>query len=193
MEFHVFGYGSLMWDGWECEFKGENLGLADLAGYRRAFNKLSTRNWGSRKTPGPTLGLEHSVDGSCTGVVFRFSALNHDAVFTLLRKREGPDFELRLLPIRIRSAATEVSAVVAVNKVGVASYAGGIPLAARAAMAVRAVGSSGSCVEYVTRVSAGMNKALVQDAAIVEFENAVRSRDVIAAGEQWLNARHASK
>ena len=54
----VFGYGSLMWGSWETKFQGTNQGKARLRGYHRAFNKKSTRNWGMRDAPCPTLGLE---------------------------------------------------------------------------------------------------------------------------------------
>ena len=36
----IFGYGSLMWDGWESEFVCQERAMATLSGYRRAFNKL---------------------------------------------------------------------------------------------------------------------------------------------------------
>jgi glutathione-specific gamma-glutamylcyclotransferase len=42
----VFGYGSLMWDGWEQKLGGTHVERTVLADYRRSFNKNSTRNWG---------------------------------------------------------------------------------------------------------------------------------------------------
>ena len=54
----VFGYGSLMWDGWEEKFNGKRQDQARLDHYHRAFNKKSTQNWGTSGKPGPTLGLE---------------------------------------------------------------------------------------------------------------------------------------
>lgn len=38
----VFGYGSLMWDGWEQEFGCLRRCVAVLKGYRRTFNKASS-------------------------------------------------------------------------------------------------------------------------------------------------------
>src|SRR5271165_1392936 len=49
----VFGYGSLMWDQWEQQFGGSHVDGASLMSYRRSFNKASTRNWGTRNSPGP--------------------------------------------------------------------------------------------------------------------------------------------
>ena len=54
----VFVYGSLMWHSWETQFQGTCKGKAILKGYHRSFNKKSTRNWGTRDAPFPTLGLE---------------------------------------------------------------------------------------------------------------------------------------
>jgi cation transport regulator ChaC len=45
----VFGYGSLMWDGWEQALGGQRADGAVLPDYRRSFNKKSTRNWGRRR------------------------------------------------------------------------------------------------------------------------------------------------
>lgn len=45
----VFGYGSLMWDGWEIEFQGVKDNRAELTGFHRDFNKRSTLNWAQEK------------------------------------------------------------------------------------------------------------------------------------------------
>jgi cation transport protein ChaC len=37
----IFGYGSLMFDGWESERRCVERTWAELAGYRRVFNKRS--------------------------------------------------------------------------------------------------------------------------------------------------------
>ena len=63
----IFGYGSLMWDGWESEFVCQERATATLPGYRRAFNKLSVANWGTKEAPCPTLNLHEDRDASCQG------------------------------------------------------------------------------------------------------------------------------
>jgi cation transport protein ChaC len=40
----VFGYGSLIWDGWENSYGCLRKCVAVLNGYRRTFNKASTKN-----------------------------------------------------------------------------------------------------------------------------------------------------
>src|SRR5438477_10596648 len=97
----VFGYGSLIWDGWQN--KGGRRCLrsawAELHGYRRIFNKRSVRNWGTRAMPCPTLNLEEANLACCRGMAFEFA---HDAWFIsemllYLQRREGCD--PRELPI----------------------------------------------------------------------------------------------
>jgi len=53
----VFGYGSLITDGWEVRHNCLGRHIADLAGYCRVFNKASVRNWGTKTAPGLTLNL----------------------------------------------------------------------------------------------------------------------------------------
>src|ERR1700674_3075771 len=95
----VFGYGSLMWDGWERALQGSRVDGAALRNYRRSFNKKSTENWGTRETPGPTLGLEPDVAGSCTGTAFEFPDDQRAPVEGLLTGREGRSFALVELPV----------------------------------------------------------------------------------------------
>jgi glutathione-specific gamma-glutamylcyclotransferase len=44
-----------MFDGWESDYGCIEHTWAELAGYRRIFNKKSVANWGSEKLPGLTL------------------------------------------------------------------------------------------------------------------------------------------
>jgi glutathione-specific gamma-glutamylcyclotransferase len=69
----IFGYGSLMFDGWESDHGCVGRTWADLVGYRRVFNKKSVVNWGSKKRPGPTLNLKESATSVCRGVAFAFA------------------------------------------------------------------------------------------------------------------------
>src|SRR6266516_5412200 len=53
----IFGYGSLMFDGWEAACGCTDRKWADLPGYRRCFNKKSVESRGTREAPGLTLNL----------------------------------------------------------------------------------------------------------------------------------------
>src|ERR1700686_5212910 len=123
----VFVYGSLMWQEWADDYSGERTDLASLPGYRRSFNKASTRNWGSTAHPCPTLGREPDESSSCGGTVFTFQNDQKDAVLTWLSKREGSDFSFPELDITLPSGATE-KAFVPMNDRNARSYLGDVPL-----------------------------------------------------------------
>ena len=53
----IFGYGSLMWDGWEKSFDCLETTNAILPNYQRVLNKKSVINWGTSDHPCPTLNI----------------------------------------------------------------------------------------------------------------------------------------
>jgi hypothetical protein len=61
-----------MFDGWESDHGCVGRTWADLAGYRRVFNKKSVENWGTKKRPGLTLNLKESATSVCRGIAFEF-------------------------------------------------------------------------------------------------------------------------
>ena len=164
----VFGYGSLMWDGWEESFNGTRVEGAVLEGYRRAFNKKSVENWGTRDCPCPTLGLEEAPAATCTGVAFRFAEAKRDAVWSYLRNREGPSFDLETAPVHLPDAPT-VSALVAINNPSAASYIGDRARPAIAAMVEGAEGQSGDCIEYLKNTRAKLRALLIDDEAVEQL------------------------
>jgi len=85
----VFGYGSLITDGWEVRHNCLGRHIADLAGYCRVFNKASVRNWGTKTAPGLTLNLAKTKSGICRGVAFEFTDAQSGAVLKELEEREG--------------------------------------------------------------------------------------------------------
>lgn len=102
----VFGYGSLMWDGWEKALQGTRTDHAVLSGYGRSFNKKSTERWGTAKHPGPTLGLEPGSTSQCIGAAFEFPEAQRGAVLAALRKREGPSFQYPELTLTLPGGQT---------------------------------------------------------------------------------------
>src|SRR6185295_17841577 len=97
----VFGYGSLMWDGWEVARGCTRRTAAQLRGYCRTFNKASIRNWGTKETPCPTLNLQAVEFEVCQGVAFEFLDLQESEILHYLILREGRGFELDELPINL--------------------------------------------------------------------------------------------
>ncbi len=169
----VFGYGSLIWDGWQNKNGRRCLRTvpAELRGYRRVFNKKSVRNWGTRALPCPTLNLEEASTATCRGMAFEF---HHDDWFMgqmllWLRQREG--CEPRELQIRIDDTS-EVNALVYI-------YAGASLIKDRltpeqlAVMSVKASGTDGLCVNYIKGIAEKLAALGVDDPAVADLWRAV--------------------
>jgi cation transport protein ChaC len=164
----VFGYGSLMWDGWESALQGTRTDHALLSGYRRSFNKKSTARWGTATHPGPTLGLEPGDTAQCIGTAFEFPEALRAAVLDVLREREGPSFELAELTVTLPDGRM-VQAVTPVNDRTKPTYIGNVPLPDRVAMARVATGEGGTCVDYVLNIRAHLHALGIADAEVEEF------------------------
>jgi len=169
----VFGYGSLMWDGWEQQFDGTRVEGAVLEGYRRAFNKKSVENWGTTPCPCPTLGLEPDAAARCTGVAFRFAGVCDEAVWRYLRDREGPSFDLKRVPAEL-PGGRRVQALVAINDPHARSYIGDVSLDERAAMIGRAEGTSGACIDYLQNTRSKLRTLSIEEATVEALWTAVQ-------------------
>jgi cation transport protein ChaC len=173
----IFGYGSLMGDGWEKKFGCLRTCLAVLQGYRRTFNKASTANRGTKEFPCPTLNLEKNETGACKGIAFEFPDNREDEIRGYLRDREGKDFPLENLPIRLADNV-EVEAFVPL-------YIGKnlVPAStaeAKAIMVKKAVGKESSCIDYVKEIAELLARFNIDDPAVSELWHAVR--------EEFLNS-----
>ncbi|WP_407150455.1 gamma-glutamylcyclotransferase [Bradyrhizobium sp. ORS 86] len=156
-----------MGDGWEKQFRCSRRVRAVLDGYRRAFNKASVRNWGTKARPCPTLNVVKSESSSCPGIAFEFPSDAGAQVRAYLVEREGKGFELHELSVRIDSGAT-VNALVPL-------YAGPnlLPegdLQAIARMILGASGTHGSGVDYVDRAANELLKAGIDDPVVNELK-----------------------
>ncbi len=147
----VFGYGSLMTDNWETKYNGTCEGKAKLSGYHRAFNKKSTRNWGSAISPCPTLGLEKSTKGECVGLAFKFNINKREAIMADLKEREGPSFQLVEVEIELKDRQKEI-ALTSINQPGRSTYIGNINFSTLVDMARKARGKNGSCFDYIHNI-----------------------------------------
>ncbi len=164
----VFGYGSLMWDGWESSLGGSRVNRAVLVGYRRSFNKKSVRNWGTPEAPAPTLGLEPDEKANCIGTAFEFPNAQRIAVEDLLRDREGKSFALVELPVRL-PGGREVLALTPVNDRRKQTYIGGIPIPKRVTMAITATGTRGACLDYIRNVRNNLQSLRIVDTDVEGF------------------------
>ena len=165
----IFGYGSLMWDGWQAQFGCKRFVIADLPGYQRIFNKASIVNWGTKLAPGPTLNLTPSKM-SCRGIAFKFPDSARPDIESYLRKREGKGFELRPLKILIDNEP-DVSAIVPIYEGK--NLVKADTLEAIAALVISASGTSGSCRAYVIDVATKLKSIGVNDPAVTALVHAL--------------------
>lgn len=169
----VFGYGSLMWDGWEAPYGCLRRTKAELRGYCRAFNKASVRNWGSKGSPGPTLNLRACETGACQGIAFEFSWSEEETVLSYLSEREGAGFKMHRLKMHLEDGA-KVTGFVGI-------YAGknlidASSVAELASMVRTASGTAGSCLNYVEGVAEKLSAMGIDDVAVSELRNAIMER-----------------
>lgn len=158
----VFGYGSLMYDGWQKEFGCLEVTQANLVGYARAFNKKSTVNWGSHGAPGPTLNVIAAPDSVCTGIAFRFDDELSDEVQAKLAVREGKSFYL--VPIDVACQAGTIRALVPLYQ-GRNLFETTDPMTL-AAFAMDAKGTSGRCRDYIDAVHQQLRLLGIDDPAV---------------------------
>jgi glutathione-specific gamma-glutamylcyclotransferase len=166
----VFGYGSLMWDGWEATRRCVRRTRADLSGYRRVFNKASVRNWGTKEFPGPTLNLIESDSAHCQGMAFEFHDECEHKIATYLAKREGRGFSLRPLPVHLE-AEGEIAALVPVYEGNNLIHADSVEQIAD--MVLRASGKDGKCINYVKGIAEKLHHLGVDDPAVNELWQAL--------------------
>jgi cation transport protein ChaC len=160
--FRVFGFGSLMADGWEKQFACHSKEKATLPDYTRAFVKPSIKRWGSKENPAPTLDIERRDGARCEGMLFSFPDDQAHLVKAYLEKREGKDFPLHEVTLHL-APDRKVSAVVAI-------YAGKKRISGSAAeiaqMALKAVGEAGGGFAYIQSVAATLEEQGVVDSAV---------------------------
>ena len=177
----VFGYGSLMWDGWEHRLDGIRRDRAKLINYHRAFNKKSVRNWGTRDNPGPTLGLEPEKGADCMGAAFEFPDSQKQPVLDYLKQREGRSFNLVELEVILNDGAT-IQAFTPVNDRTASTYIGDVNLKERAEMARAAGGSDGRCIDYVRGIRDKLRELSIRDEYVEEFWEACNLYGVRSSG-----------
>jgi len=180
----VFGYGSLMWDGWqrdrqhrcwnnipECTCTRRQ--QADLLGYRRTFNKASIVNWGSDAARAPTLNLERFESGRCGGIAFEFPDRSREDVLRYLRCREGRGFSFPEVSVSLGQDGV-VDTVVPI-------YHGPLiiddaTLERLTSMVIAARGKSGSCIKYVRGIAQELEGLGIADSAVTDLWKNVQDR-----------------
>lgn len=170
----VFGYGSLMGDGWEEKLGCVRRSLAVLEGYQRTFNKASTKNWGSKHAPCPTLNLERAEGAACKGIAFDFPDGREDEVRKYLAEREGKGFPLEGVTIRLEGNAEVLAYVPIYHGKHLISVAIG---EAKAVMVRDATGTIGSCRNYVKEIVKLLARLDIDDPVVSEMWQAVKAEE----------------
>ena len=169
----IFGYGSLMFDGWEAAHGCIDREWANLPGYRRSFNKKSVESRGTSKLPGLTLNLVLAQFSTCRGVAFQFEDDDKtEQLLRLLARREA--CKGRELPVII-DGGTTVRAWVYIYE-GKNLIEAKTPLVERAAMVLKASGIRGSDFDYVKMVYEGLRSVGIDDPAVSEFWQIVKEQ-----------------
>jgi benzoate-CoA ligase len=159
----VFGYGSLMWDGWEADWGCVRREIADLTGYRRTFNKPSTWYWGTKTSSCPTLNIQLDANSICRGTAFEFPAKANDIV-SYLSKREGEGFVLKKLEVIIAGSDHKVTALVPIyERQNTVSFASPKDFA-NVVHAAR--GQKGSCADYINGIARKLRELGIEDAVV---------------------------
>lgn len=166
----VFAYGSLMNDNWEKAHGCLRRVHATLTGFSRSFDKASVKNWGTKEHKAPTLRIVSS-NASCRGVAFQFPEERRPTVLSYLGKREGPTFPLKELSVTLEGGDKVIALVPIYEGRNI------IPekdLSKIAAMAIKAVGTDGSGVDYVRNIAEQVRASGVDDPVVADLWHEVQ-------------------
>ncbi len=166
----LFGYGSLMWDGWETRYGCRQRVHAVAPQHRRVFNKKSLERWGTCALPGLTLNLARAKenDAPCRGVAFEFPDAHQGEIEAYLSERETCPAS----NINIHFSGRALSARTYIYH-GPRLIEDGLSLRSRARMILMAEGIAGSSYDYVSNVRDHLEQLGVSDPAVDELWNAV--------------------
>lgn len=157
----IFGYGSLMWGGWEADFECKRRATAKLHGYRRVLNKASVKNWGASECPCPTLNLVADPLASCIGVAFLFPERRAGDVESYLARREGRNFALVERMITLDDMQVLASTPLHTGKVLNMGPTNEVVTAIKCA-----AGTSGLCRDYIAQVHAELGLLGIDDPSV---------------------------
>ncbi len=141
----IFGYASLMW---RPGFPYVEAHPALLRGYHRALCVWSTVYRGTPESPGLVMGLDRG--GSCKGRAFRLAAADVPEVMAYLHEREMSTnvYAPKFLDVRLDDGRT-VAAYNFIVRRDHEQYTGKLGIREAAEIVERAVGPSGSSLEYL--------------------------------------------
>jgi glutathione-specific gamma-glutamylcyclotransferase len=174
----LFAYGSLLWKP-ACEvIEGKR---ALVRGWHRAFCFRTPRFRGTPERPGLMMALDRG--GQCQGMIFKIAEPIGESLDRLIRR------EMTVKPAanvpRWLNAHTDEGTVKVIGFVvsrQVERYAGRLPLGDVAEILSTAVGSWGSCAEYLYETVVHLEKLGIHDRNLWQLQRLVAER---------IAARHA--
>jgi cation transport protein ChaC len=170
----VFGYGSLMWDGWEREWGCIRSTLADLDGFSRIFNKASVRNWGTKSLPCPTLNLVKTDKGCCRGLAFQFSNSRAQSLLKYLTEREGKDFVFHEMTVRLHEGDSVPTLVSIYKGKNIIKFDSESDLDE---LILKASGRDGLCITYVKSIADQLESLGIKDPIVTALWKRLSRKD----------------
>ncbi len=160
--FHVFGYGSLMWN---PGFAHRRALRGMLHGSHRSLCVYSWVHRGTPERPGLVFGLDRG--GACRGLVFEVAPADRDAVQAYLREREQVTNVYRevVRPVRLEDGRTVPALAYVVDRKH-PQYAGRLSHEARVDLVRHGLGRSGPNPEYVIATARHIAEIGIRDASV---------------------------
>ena len=171
----VFAAGSLIWD---PRFEPDDTRVAILQAYRRAFSFWTIRARGSFERPG--LGLALEPGGTCAGVVFRVPEAGRDEILDALWRREMSGGVYVPTWAKADTDAGEVWALGFVANRDHQNYAGQLPVEMSARIIATALGTRGTCHEYLSLLVEALEHHGIEDQETVDLHQRVQ-QELVAA------------
>jgi cation transport protein ChaC len=177
-DFHLFAYGSLIWNP-SIEVAGKRVGT--VRGWHRAFCLKMNRWRATKDQPGLMLALDRG--GQCRGVVFRLPEAGVAAQLEKLFRREmsmkPPNNMPRWLSVETGEGKLQALGFV-MNRKG-RNYAGMLPDNEVADLLAKACGHWGSCAEYLYNTVTHLEEHGIHDRQLWKLQAMVAER-IAAAG-----------
>lgn len=166
----VFAAGSLIWD---PRFEPRETRTAKLEDHRRAFCFWTVRARGSFERPG--LGLALEPGGTCEGVVFEIPEDGRDDILDALWRREMSGGVYVPTWIPAQTGAGTVHALGFVSNRSHRNYAGVLPPDRSARIIANALGTMGTCHEYVALLVSALDEHGLDDPETRELHRLVQA------------------
>jgi cation transport protein ChaC len=149
--------------------------VATLAGWKRAFCRLSFRHRGTESAPGMVVGLESG--GECRGYAYLIAPEHEAEVLAYLDEREGAGYRRIKLPLVIEGTGGpfQDESWVYVPEQDHPSYAAGLPRERVVELIAKGRGQSGTAHNYLVALLGELERIGAADAELRGLLQAVEA------------------